>query len=181
MVTKCSKIIHTSTDERWNWVKKSSVCILCLRKGHQVKNCRQRKQFDLNDCKLKYHTARRESWGELLETLVIFPVVGLPTLLNMHRQVDNFFSCSISKIVWLSIGIIWWRFIYDHNGGRNNEWAWTERKGHNPFNAVVKWWLCYRGNQYSCDCDIQGLDVGEKYVLINIYPWEDLKLPVTAC
>ncbi|XP_073838523.1 uncharacterized protein isoform X2 [Musca autumnalis] len=51
-ITKCKQFADMQTDEKWNKIKELKLCFCCLRKGHQLNQCRNRVCCGKNNCKM---------------------------------------------------------------------------------------------------------------------------------
>ncbi|XP_073831109.1 uncharacterized protein [Musca autumnalis] len=53
-ITECKQFADMQTDEKWNKIKELKLCFCCLRKGHQLNQCRNRVCCGKNNCN-KFH------------------------------------------------------------------------------------------------------------------------------
>ncbi|XP_067634861.1 uncharacterized protein [Eurosta solidaginis] len=51
----CRQFLSGDIPTKWSFVKNNRLCFGCLRKGHSLGNCRQRKECSYNGCKRMHH------------------------------------------------------------------------------------------------------------------------------
>lgn len=93
-IKNCSKFIELSIVSRWDYVKKNNICFSCLKTGHRMIDCRQKRSCNIENCNLRHHQLlhetkpKREGTKRPEETTKPEETVKSPVL-NIHQSEDQ--------------------------------------------------------------------------------------------
>ncbi|XP_055913262.1 uncharacterized protein LOC129946907 [Eupeodes corollae] len=90
----CKKFLEMSVDERWQNVRKLSLCFACLKKNHQTRMCRKKSPCDINSCQRNHHRLLHNHQQRLSTEAPVFQ----PPNPQSHTAVANGFCTNGSTV-----------------------------------------------------------------------------------
>ncbi|XP_075162885.1 uncharacterized protein LOC142235518 [Haematobia irritans] len=160
-VGKCKQFIQMSTDEKWEKIKNLKVCFCCLKKGHQLRDCRNKIACGKDDCQKFHHVLLH---NEVATEVGNSSAVPQPEQRICHAVGETDDGASVSMV----------------DSKIANELDLQGKK-----QKLSLQWLnehCVAQNCEVIEMTISGVGAGDKrYTMKNVYTTSNLSLPIQSC
>ncbi|XP_075164616.1 uncharacterized protein LOC142237140 [Haematobia irritans] len=150
-----------STDEKWEKIKNLKVCFCCLKKGHQLRDCRNKIACGKDDCQKFHHVLLH---NEVATEVGNSSAVPQPEQRICHAVGETDDGASVSMV----------------DSKIANELDLQGKK-----QKLSLQWLnehCVAQNCEVIEMTISGVGAGDKrYTMKNVYTTSNLSLPIQSC
>lgn len=96
----CGKFKNLNVDARWNFVSKQSLCISCLGKYHNSKNCKLRRNCGIDKCHLPHNKMLHKMPNNSI------PDKDKPAPTDTNCNVNTFFDTVLLKVYRLGSRVL---------------------------------------------------------------------------
>ncbi|XP_075164615.1 uncharacterized protein LOC142237138 isoform X2 [Haematobia irritans] len=160
-VGKCKQFIQISTDEKWEKIKNLKVCFCCLKKGHQLRDCRNKIACGKDDFQKFHHVLLH---NEVATEVGNSSAVPQPEQRICHAVGETDDGANVSMV----------------DSKIANELDLQGKK-----QKLSLQWLnehCVAQNCEVIEMTISGVGAGDKrYTMKNVYTTSNLSLPIQSC